>query len=144
MPYLAVTVRVSKQIAIQCKEITQKFGWQLADLLRTLICIGAVFAFLEHKSLEREKAASTLLGGLKLARPSGGLSRQFSERPYAFRIQGRKSTLLTLSLPESLCDLIALYANQMEASRNETYYKFLQHGLLIYLKAQTSLLEATH
>jgi len=91
MPYLAVTVRVSKQIAIQCKDITQKFGWQLADLLRTLICIGAVFAFLEHKSLEREKAASTLLGGLKLARPSGGL--QHAVQRATLRLQNSRSKI---------------------------------------------------
>lgn len=139
MPYPAVTVRVSNQVATQCKDLAQNFGWQLADLMRTLISVGAVFAFLTHKNPEREEAASILLDGLKIARPSMALSMQ---RPYALRIQGRKSTLLTMSLPDSLCDLITLYANEIGASRNETYYKLLQHGLLIYLKAQTLLLGA--
>jgi hypothetical protein len=31
----------------------------------------------------------------------------------------------------------------MKASRNEAYYKLLQQGLLIYLKAQASILETS-
>lgn len=65
------------------------------------------------------------------------------ERPYAVKILGRESTLLTLSVPESLCALVATYAGLCEASRNQAYYKFLQQGLLIYLRAQTSLGESS-
>jgi hypothetical protein len=64
-------------------------------------------------------------------------------RPYAYRIQERKSALLTVSLPKSLLDLVATCADQMGASRNETCYKFLQRGLILYMKAQASLLEAS-
>lgn len=142
---MVVTVRVSSQISFQCKDLAKNFGWQLADLLRTLICVGGIFAFLTTMNPDREKAASVVLGGLRLLKPSSGFSLRLpsDERPYAFRIQGRKSSLLTLSLPASVCDLVALYAEMMKASRNQAYYKLLQQGLLIYLKAQTSLLEAS-
>jgi len=143
LPYLVVTVRVPSQVAIKCKDLAQNFGWQLADFLRTLICVGTVFVFLTAGSPDRQEAATKLLGGLKLVKLSRSFSLRPSERPYAFRIRGRKSTLLTLSLPQSVCDLVAIYADRMKASRNEAYYKFLQQGLLIYLKAQTSLLEAS-
>ena len=47
-----------------------------------------------------------------------------------------KSSLTTLSLPESVCEGIASYAELKNASRNQVYSRFLQQGLLIYLKAQ--------
>lgn len=140
MTYLVVTVRVPSQIVTQCKGIAQNFGWQLADLLRTLICIGATFFFLSVESPDGEEAVSTFLGGLKLLKLSRGFGLHFSERPYAFRIWGRKSTLVTFSLPRSLCGQVAIYAGLKKASRNQAYYKCLHQGLLIYLKAQTSIL----
>ncbi len=141
LPYLVVTVRVPNQAAIQLRDVAQNFGWQLADLLRTLICIGAVFFLLSTESPDRQEAVSRLLGGLKLPKLSRSFSLRISERPYAFRTPGRKSTLITLSLPQSVCDLVAIYAGLMKASRNEAYYKFLMQGLLVYLKAQTSILK---
>ena len=142
LPYRVVTVRVPSQVATQCKDIAQNFGWQPADLLRTLICIGATLFFLSTESPTHREAASTLLGGLKLLKLSWSFSLHPSERPYAYRIRGRKSTLMTLSLPDSVCDLVAIYADLMKASRNEAYHKCLQQGLLAYLKAQTSILHA--
>ena len=121
LPCLVVAVRILSQIAIQCKGLAQNFGWQLADFLRTLICIGATFFYLSRGSLQGPEAASTLLGGLKLLKLSRGLNLRFRKQPYAFRIRGRKSTLKTLSLPESVCGLVAIYAGLMQASRNEAY-----------------------
>jgi hypothetical protein len=138
-----VTVRVRSQVAIQLRELAEALGWQLADLQRTLICVGVTFFFLSLGGQDREEAARTLLGGLKLLKPSTSFSLNFSERPYAFRIPGRKSTLMTLNLPRSIRDLVAAYAGLMRASRNETYSKCLQQGLLIYLKAQTTILQAS-
>ncbi len=141
-PYVPVTVRVPEQVAAQVKELAKFSGWQFADYLRTLICLGAIFYFLSYDSQEREEAATKLMGGLKLLKLSRGFSLRFSERPYSFRFKGRKSTLTSLSLPNSVCDLIGIYANLKKASRNQAYYKCLHQGLLIYLKAQGTILHA--
>ena len=141
--YVVVTVRVRNQLGTQLRELARALGWQLADLQRTLICVGAAFLFLLSSSPDHEVAAGMLLGGLKLLKLSTSFTLNFSERPYAFRIPGRKSTLITLNLPRSLCDTIAAYAGLMKASRNEAYSKCLQQGLLIYLKAQTIILQAS-
>lgn len=56
-------------VAAQCKELVRTFGWQLADFLRTLICIGGVFDFVSTESPEREKestAASVIKKWLRL------------------------------------------------------------------------------
>jgi hypothetical protein len=143
MPYQTVTVRVPSHTAAQCRKLAQDFGWQLADFLRTLICIGTTVIFLAARSPDAEQAASVLLGGLKLVKVSASFSMGLSERPYSIRIPGRESTLLTLSLPASMCDFVATYAAMREVSRNQAYYKLLQQGLITLMKAITSLNEVS-
>lgn len=141
MPYQTVTLRVPSQTAAQCRTLAQEFGWQRADFLRTLICIGTTVVFLAARSPDAEQAASVLLGGLKLVKVSSSFSMRLRERPYSVRMLGRESTLLTLSLPASMCDLVATYASTREVSRNQAYYKLLQQGLITFMKALTSLTE---
>ena len=142
LPYATVTVRVPAQVANQTRETARSLGWELADYLRTLICLGAVFFCLSFGSQDRIDAAGTLLGVLELLNLSRSFSLHFSRRPYKFRIPGRKSTLTTLSLPHAICDLVATYAGEVKTSRNEAYSKCLQQGLIIYLKTQTTILES--
>ena len=143
LPYVTVTVRVPVQLANQARETAGFLGWELADCLRTLICLGTVFFCLSFGNQERKDAAGTLLGGLELLRLSRSFSLHFSQRPYKSRNFGSKSTLTTLSLPRTICDLVTTYAGEMKTSRNEAYSKCLQQGLLIYLKAQTTILQAS-
>lgn len=130
-------------MALQVREVARFSGWQLADLQRTLICIGATFFLLSYGNEASEEAAATLMGGMKLLRFYRGFRLASNRRPYALRHRLRKSTLTTLSLPESLCDMIAAYAELKHASRNEVYNKCLQQGLLAYLKAQATALGTT-
>lgn len=143
MPYLTVTVRVPRQVAVQCKDLARCLGWQLADFVRTTICLGATFSFLAADRPEAEEAVRVLLGDLGPLRLSRSFSLNIRERPYAYRIRGRKSALITVSVPRSISDEIALFANLFGASRNEAFNKSLQQGLMVYLKAQTSILNAT-
>jgi hypothetical protein len=146
MPYLVVTARVPRQIAAQCKELARALGWQLADFLRTAIFLGAAFFCLTVDNPKAETSASTLLRGLELLKPSRSLmsfSFKLGARPYARRILGRKSALITFALPNSMCDQIAILAELWGASRNEAYNKSLRQGLLICLKAQESALIAS-
>ncbi len=139
----AVTVRVPSNVAEQCRQLAHGLGWRLAPLIRMCICIGACILFLTADNAEREEAASKLLGGLKLVRFTRTFTMNPSKRPYAFKMRGRKSEVLTISLPESFCEIVSIYANFADVTRNQAYYKFLQQGLITYLKAQGSLLEAT-
>jgi hypothetical protein len=143
LPYVSLTVRVPGQVANQTRETARILGWELADYLRTLICLGVVFFYLSFASQDRQDAASKLLGGLELLKLSRSFSLHFSRRSYKFRSSGRKSTLATLSLPPAICETVTTYANKMKVSRNEAYSKCLQQGLLIYLKAQTTILQAS-
>ncbi len=141
VPYLRVTIRLPKAVVGQCEHLAMEFGWELADLLRTLICIGATFVFLTAKSPERHESAEKLLGGLEIVTLSRSFSLRLTKRNYAFRLWGHQSTLLSVSLPKSVCDLVGVYADLKKASRNQTYHKLLLQGLIAYFRAQASLLE---
>jgi hypothetical protein len=104
-----------------------------------LLCVGASFYFLIEKKPDRSEAASVLLGGLRLV----GFSHGFGFGRYPLRMQGRGSALFTLSLPSSLCDLVSIYADFRSVSRNQAYHRFIHQGLIVYLKAQTTMLETT-
>jgi hypothetical protein len=139
--YVSVTVRVPAQVEFQVRGFAKAFGWHMSDALRVFSCIGATFFFLTYGNKTKQEAATSLLDGMKLLRFFRSFSLNFSERPYALRLYGRKSKLMTLSLPQSLCEVIAAYASLEEVSRNQVYNKCLQQGLLIYLKAQAGILK---
>ena len=142
LTYRRVTIRIATSVAVQVNDLVKALGWQRADFLRTLLCIGATFLILSHENEASRQAATTLLSGLKLI----GVSRSFSLNPriggrlYAFRMRFRNSTLIPLSLPNSLADLGAAYASLVHASRNQAYSKSVEQGLLIYLKTQATTL----
>ena len=142
LAYLRVTVRIPNPVAVQLRQCAKTFGWQLADLHRTLTCLGAAVIILCHKDEARQEAATTLMAGMKPLRLSRSFTLNFKpyRRPYAFRHTFRGSTLITLSLPQSLRDLIATHAELARVSRNEVYSKCLQQGFLIYLKAHEKTL----
>lgn len=138
-----VTVRVPSPLAEQCRKLARGLGWRLAPLLRLLISIGACILFLTAGNVDGEEAATKLLGGLRLVEFSKAFTSTPSRRPYAFPMRGRKSELFTLTLPQSFCYLVSIYANFAHATCNQAYYRFLQQGLITYAKAQASLLKAT-
>jgi len=140
--YVSVTVRVPTPVAVQLKELAKVLGWQLADLQRTLTCIGCTYLLLAHRDETKKGAATLLMDGMKPLRltRSVSLSLRPHRRPYAFRHSFRRSTLITLNLPESFRDLMEAYATSAHVSRNETYNKTLQQGLIIYLKTHANAL----
>jgi hypothetical protein len=143
LPYITRTVRIPAEVANKVRDLAQFFGWELADFLRTVLCIGAVFFFLSYGNNAREEATTTLTG-FKLLRLSRSFTLNLSERPYARRHPGNKSMLISLTFPTVILEMVAAYAALRKTSRNETYSNLLQQGLLIYLKAQATILQASH
>ena len=143
MGYVLVTVRMPEAVALQIRNFAKDAGWQLADFQRTLLCIGAAFFFLSYGNEAGQEAASTLMSGMKLLKftRSLGLNPRLRHGRYAFRNRFGKSTLTTLSLPESFIEGLAAYADLRRVSRNQVYSKSLQQGLLVYLKAQAYVLD---
>jgi hypothetical protein len=131
-------------VAVRVREVAEFSGCRLADLQRTLISLGATFFFLSHGNQVAENAAVTLMGGVKLLRFSRSFSLRFRPRHgrYARRHRFRKSALISVNLPEALCECVAAYSDLRRVSRNQVYSIFLEQGLMIYLKGQATVLDA--
>jgi len=139
-PYWRCSVRVSALIVQHIKGIALREGWEISDLARVLVCLGASGSFLrlgDPNAADRFKTVASmgpLLGALDVA------LGKVSHRPYASPGSG-VSDLLALRLPLGVCEIITAYATTSARSRNEVLAMFLERGLIIYMKAENILLE---
>jgi hypothetical protein len=105
-----------------------------------LICLGASGSFLrlgDPEASERFKALAKTAQTLNAIDATLGKA---SPSPHASPGIGR-SELIALRLPRGLAGIITTYARTRGSSRNAMLTMFLQHGLIIYLKAENILLE---
>ncbi len=143
--YRRCAFRFSPDLARHLRQLAGRKGWQIADLARTLICLGgtADFALLRDPDrLEDLKDTSALR--LFDTRLKTALKKPVP-RPYGPRTTRRRIPLqskpITVHLPESLLRLIQLYASLQATSRNQACEQLLMHGLILYLKAENALLQ---
>jgi hypothetical protein len=139
-PYWRCSIRVSSNIAAYIEQIAIKEHWEVSDLARMLICLGASGSFLRLGDPEASERFKTLA---KVGPALGALDVTLgkpSRRPYASPGTGG-SDLVALRLPRGLSGIITTYARTRGSSRNEVMAMFLERGLIIYLKAEKILLE---
>jgi hypothetical protein len=139
-PYWRCSIRISAMIAVHIERIATREHWEVSDLARTLICLGASGSFLrlgDPEASERFKALART--GQTLNAIDATLGKA-SRSPHASPEIGR-SELIALRLPRGLAGIITTYARTRGSSRNAMLTMFLQHGLIIYLKAENILLE---
>lgn len=139
-PYWRCSVRVSALIAEHLRRIALGDCWEISDLARALICLGASASFLrlqDAEAADRFKATATLGRAADVLDAAVG---KLSPRPRAspgVAVSG----LLSLRLPQGLLRVITAYAATSARSRNEALVMFLERGLVMYLKGQNILLE---
>ncbi len=114
-------------LAYQCKRIAQQRGWEVSDLIRAMICLAAVGTFLHIPK------SGTFKTRVALHAMSG-------RRVYSTQLGG--TTLVSIHLPKQLAEAIALYAGLVGDSKSSLAGNLLEKGLLMYLQAEKSLLEA--
>ncbi|MGB9022894.1 MAG: hypothetical protein WCC94_05605 [Candidatus Bathyarchaeia archaeon] len=138
--YVRRSVRVSRLAAECCRHIAALEGWETADLLRMLVCMGAAFAFLRLKKAEFQKRYRRRV---MLSRMLGQLNPVLGERsrrPHAPpRVGGNE--LITLRLPQGVSKIMKAYAQTCGSSPNSMLSMFLECGLIIYSRGKKSLLE---
>jgi hypothetical protein len=127
--YVRWKIRIRASLAYRCRWLAEREGWETADLLRVLLCLSATPKFL---SLPRNERFQKLV---KLRGITG-------KRVYGPRVGGGHTVLLSVRLPQGPSWLITTYADLTGHSRNELIVRFIEMGLVIYLKAQNVLLEA--
>ena len=138
--YVRRSVRVSRLAAERCRHIAELEGWETADLVRTLVCMGAAFAFLRLEKAEFQKRHRRRV---MLSRMLGQLNPVLGERsrrPHALPRAGGTG-LITLRLPQGVSKIMTAYAQTCGSSPNSMLSMFLECGLIIYSKGEKSLLE---
>jgi hypothetical protein len=139
-PYWRCSIRVSSNIAACIERIAITEHWEVSDLARMLMCLGASGSFLRLGDPEASERFKTLAKvGPALDALDATLGKP-SRRPYALPGTGR-SDLVALRLPRGLSGIITTYARTRGSSRNEVMAMFLERGLIIYLKAENILLK---
>jgi hypothetical protein len=114
--------------------------WEVSDLARMLVCLGASGTFLrlgDPEASERFKAMACISRTLNSLDAKMGKA---SHTPHSRPGIGR-SELIALRLPRGLAGIITTYARTRGSSRNAMLAMFLQHGLITYLKAENILVE---
>jgi hypothetical protein len=138
--YVRRSVRVSRLVAERCRHIAELEGWETADLVRTLVCMGAAFAFLRLEKAEFQKRHRRRVMLSRMLGQLNPILGERSRRPHALpRVGG--SGLITLRLPQGVSKFMTAYAQTCGSSPNSMLSMFLECGLIIYSKGEKSLLE---
>jgi cobalamin biosynthesis Co2+ chelatase CbiK len=113
-------------------------GWQLSELSRMFICLGANLYFLRLRNpefLERFKLlviTHRAYGALDMA-----LRKRQRRRNEPKNIS--KTTLLPLHLPRGLHHTISTYSDATGVSKNALMSRFLEAGFIIYMLGENAL-----
>jgi hypothetical protein len=130
--YTRIVARIPADLERACRRLSKSQGWELGDLHRSLILLGACGSYLVLRSAKPSQLDK---------RFSGVLERYLGGRAYAPRT-GRRSRIMTAYLPIGVASSLALYSKLTSRLRSHVYARFLQAGLLIYLTCQQRLVKA--
>jgi hypothetical protein len=135
------SVRVSKLLLEHCRRRAVEEGWQLAELARMLICLGATARFrslADPESSERFKRLATM------SKASASLEVAIGRHPRGRRNEPKgiaRTTLFPIHLPRGFHDLISTYSATTGRSINSVLSGFLKTGYIIYMQGQNTFLE---
>jgi hypothetical protein len=121
------------------RRIALEDGWEFADLVRVLICIGADAAFLSLNNPENRRRFSAKVYLAKAVSAFDAMLGKPTPRGYSIR-QSRDTSVLSIRTPQSF-DL-NVTRSAAGSSVNATYEFFLLSGLILHMKGQATLLGA--
>jgi len=130
--YARIVARIPADLERACSRLSKSEGWELGDLYRSLILLGACGSYLTLRSRKPSPPDS---------RFSGVLERYLGGRAYAPRT-GRRSKIMTAYLPVGVARSLGLYSKLTSKLPSHVYTRFLRAGLLIYLTCEQRLAEA--
>jgi hypothetical protein len=132
--YARIVARIPADLERACSRVSKSQGWELGDLYRSLILLGACGSYL---TLQPPKSPQPKQDN----RFSSVLERYLGGRAYAPRT-GRRSKIMTAYLPIGVAHSLALYSELTSKLPSHVYTRFLRAGLLIYLTCEQRLAEA--
>jgi hypothetical protein len=132
--YTRIVARIPADLGQACSRLSKSQGWELGDLYRSLILLGAWGSYLTLRSPKPSQPTPD-------SSFSGVLERHLGGRAYAPRT-GRRSKIMTAYLPIGVARWLDLYSKLTSRLRSHVYTRFLRAGLLIYLTCEQRLAEA--
>jgi hypothetical protein len=121
------------------RRIAFEDGWEFADLIRVLICLGADASFLSLNNPEKRDRFKTKAYLAKAGRAFDAMLGKPTPGGYSNR-QSRDTSVLSIRIPKSFDTNVSRYA--ADSSVNATYELFLVSGLILHMKGQNALLAA--
>jgi len=131
--YSRIVARIPADLEHACRRLAEVEGWELGDLYRSLIVLGACGSYLALRSHEPRRPISD-------SRFPSVLKEYLGGRAYAPRT-GRHSKLVTVCLPTGLARSLVLYSKLTVKLPSHGYTRLLQAGLLIYIESQRRLVK---
>lgn len=122
------------------RRIALEDGWEFADLIRVLICLGAGASFLSLNNPERRRKFETKSYLAKAVRTFDAMLGKPTPRGYSNR-QSRDTSVLSIRIPKSFDTNVSRYA--ADSSVNATYEFFLVSGLILHMKGHASRIIAS-
>ena len=121
------------------RRIALEDGWEFADLIRVLICLGADASFLSLNNPEKRDRFKTKAYLAKAARALDAMLGKPTPGGYSNR-QSRDTSVLSIRIPKTLDANVSRYA--ADSSVNATYELFLVSGLILHMKGENAFLAA--
>jgi hypothetical protein len=124
------SIRIPKLRLAYCRKRALEEGWELSDLVRMLICLGATIYFLR---LRNPEALENFMRLATLHRASSVLDMTLG-RPRGHRNEPKhgNTTLVPVHLPKGFYALVSNYSATTGASRNALLSRFLDAGYIFY------------
>jgi hypothetical protein len=132
--YARIVARIPADLERACSRLSKSQGWELGDLYRSLILLGACGSYLTLRPPKPSQRTPD-------DRFSGVLERYLGGRAYTPRT-GRRSKIMTAYLPIGVARSLALYSKLTTKLPSHVYTRFLRAGLLIYVRCEQRLAEA--
>jgi len=132
--YSRIVVRIPADLDQACRRLAKSEGWELGDICRSLVVLGACGSYLTLRPPEPQRPTSD-------NRFSSVAKEYLGARAYAPRT-GRCSKLMTVRLPTGVARSLILYSKLTSRLRSHVYTRFLQAGLLMYLESEQRLAES--
>jgi hypothetical protein len=130
------SIRVSRHLLEHCRKRALEEGWQLSELARMLICLGATIYFLR---LRNPEALENFMRLATLHRAIRALDTTTLGRPRGHRNEPKhvsETTLLPAHLPIGFYELVSAYSFATGTSRNALLSRYLKAGYILYMLGQ--------
>jgi len=141
--YRRWSIRVSSLTLAHATRLALSEGWEISDLMRTMVVLAAAVAWFGLENQKKLDASREIAALDRLRKALGMLAPDVvQKRPYRADRAGRDTDVVTLILPADVAELIESFAAARMMTKNDLCGVLLTEGLILYMSAEQRLLIA--